>query len=270
MDVQYSASSTPAEPPHHGVAPHACGFCCTKIQKLNVKIGGHAILRDINLHLHCGEMTVLIGPNGAGKSMLLRALLGDVKCTGTVSILPTPQSRHPKAIIGYLPQQLDFDRHLPLSVLDLFATAASRRATFFGASRKVREEALESLSQVKASHLLHRRLGALSGGEMQRVLLALALTPVPNLLLLDEPVSAVDASGRDLFYQMVSEIRHKYDLAILMVSHDLTEAAAVADRMVFLNHTIVTSGSPGEVLASPVVRRAFALDLPSAPAALPA
>lgn len=259
--------STPVDPPHHGVAPHACGFCCTKIQRLGVKLGGHTVLRDINLHLHCGEMTVLIGPNGAGKSMLLRALLGDVKSTGNVSILPTPQSRHPKAIIGYLPQQLEFDRHMPLSVLDLFANASSRRASFFGASRRVRDEAVESLTQVKAAHLLHRRLGALSGGEIQRVLLALALTPVPNLLLLDEPVSAVDAAGRDLFYQIVSEIRHQFDLAILMVSHDLSEVAAVADRLVFLDHTIITSGPPREVLSNPVVRRTFALDLPATAAA---
>jgi zinc transport system ATP-binding protein len=161
---------------------------------------------------------------------------------------------------------LDFDRHQPLSVLDLFATATSRRATFFGASRPVREQAVEALKQVKASHLLHRRLGALSGGEMQRVLLALSLTPVPNLLLLDEPVSAVDAPGRELFYQIVSELRHRFDLAILMVSHDLSAAAAVADRMIYLDHTIVAAGTPREVLSSPLVRREFALDLP--PAAL--
>ncbi len=246
------------------MVPHSCGFCCTQIRKLGVKLGGHQILRDVNLHLHCGEITVVIGPNGAGKSMLLRAILGDVKHTGSVSIQASPQSRHPQAIIGYVPQHLEFDRHLPLSVLDLFATATTRRAAFLGASGRVRDAAVQALQQVKAAHLLHRRLGALSGGELQRVLLALSLTPVPNLLLLDEPVSAVDAAGRDLFYQTVSDLRHDLDLAILMVSHDLAPAAAVADRMIYVDHRIVKACAPREMLADELVRRTFALDLPAA------
>jgi zinc transport system ATP-binding protein len=252
--------ASPPEAPHHGVAPHACGFCCTTVNKIGVTLGGNTILRDVTLHLHCGELTVLIGPNGAGKSMLLRALLGEVPHTGSIHILPVPESRHPEAVIGYMPQHVDFDRHMPMSVLDLFTTATGRFPTFFGARKRTRAAALESLAQVKAEHLLHRRLGALSGGEFQRVLLALSLTPVPNLLLLDEPISGVDAHGRDLFYQTVSELRRHFDLAILMVSHDLAPAAAVADRMIFLRHTIVTAGKPAEVLAHPELRTAFALD----------
>jgi zinc transport system ATP-binding protein len=253
--------SPPPETPHHGVAPHQCGFCCTTVDRIGVKIGGHSILKDITLHLHCGELTVLIGPNGAGKSMLLRALLGEVKHTGSIHIHPVPQSRHPDAMIGYVPQQLDFDRHLPMSVLDLFAAGTGRFPTFFGATKRLRAAALEALEQVKAAHLLHRRVGALSGGELQRVLLALSLTPAPNLLLLDEPVSGVDAKGRDLFYQIVSDLRRRFDLAILMVSHDLAPAAAVADRMIFLRHSIVTAGKPADVLAHPEVRSTFALDV---------
>lgn len=245
---------------HHGAAPHECGFCCTRVEKVGVRLGGSTILRDITLHLHCGELTVVVGPNGAGKSMLLRALLGEVKHTGSIQILPVPRSRHSAPVIGYVPQHLDFDRHAPLSVLDLFVTATGRFPAFLGATKATRATAIESLEKVKASHLLNRRLGALSGGEFQRVLLALALTPVPNLLLLDEPVSGVDAKGRDLFYQTVSDLRRQFDLAILMVSHDLAPAAAVADRMVFLRHSIITTGRPAEVLAHPELRSAFALD----------
>jgi len=99
--------------------------------------------------------------------------------------------------------------------------------------------------------LLHRKLGELSGGELQRVLLALSLTPVPNLLLLDEPVSGIDLPGRELFYRIVSALRRRFDLSILMVSHDLASVAAVSDRIVFLNRRIVCAGSPAEVLAHP-------------------
>src|SRR3954469_24605135 len=98
-------SDIPASAPetlHHGVAPHQCGFCCTTVDKIGVRLGGTIILRDITLHLHCGELTVLIGPNGAGKSMLLRALLGEVKHTGSIHIRPVPQSRHRDAVLGYV------------------------------------------------------------------------------------------------------------------------------------------------------------------------
>lgn len=201
--------------------------------------------------------------------MLLRSLLGEVGHAGRIEILPVPQSQHPKSVTGYVPQNFDFDRFLPLTVLDLFAAGTRRFPAFLGVSRTTRAAAMESLKQVKADHLLNRKLGVLSGGELQRVLLALALTPTPNLLLLDEPVSGVDAAGRDLFYQVVSDLRRRFDLAILMVSHDLTAAAAVADRMVFLRHTIVTQGRPQEVLAHPEVRDSFSLPPVPAPSSVP-
>jgi zinc transport system ATP-binding protein len=114
---------------------------------------------------------------------------------------------------------------------------------------------------VDAGELLDRRLGKLSGGELQRVLLALSLTPLPNLLLLDEPVSGIDLPGRELFYRTVSDLRHRFDLSILMVSHDLAGIASVSDRIVFLDHRVIAVGTPREVLANPDFRHAFGLDL---------
>ena len=250
--------------PHHhvGLAPHPCGECCTRIENLEVTLNRQRVLEDITLHLHCGELTTLVGPNGAGKSMLLKAILGEVPHGGDIHFLPVGgHGREDAPVIGYLPQQLDFDRDSPVNVHDLFATAVSRCPVAVWYSRGTRRAALESLRYVEAEHLIDRRLGQLSGGELQRVLLALSLTPVPNLLLLDEPVSGVDVAGRDLFYRTVSDLRRRFDLSILMVSHDLAGVTTVSDRIVFLNRRVVCLGRPAEVLANPELRRTFGLDI---------
>lgn len=249
---------------HRGLAPHQCGECCTKLESLGVTLNGHRILEDISLHLHCGELTTLVGPNGAGKSTLLRALLGEVRYSGAIHFLPVfGHGRQDAPTIGYVPQQLEFDRFSPMSVHDLFACALSRWSVVLWHPRRERQRALEALRAVEAAHLLERKLGQLSGGELQRVLLALSLTPVPNLLLLDEPVSGIDLAGRELFYRTVSQLRQRYDLSILMVSHDLAGAVAISDRVVFLNRRIICAGPPGKIIAHPEVRRTFGLDLSS-------
>jgi zinc transport system ATP-binding protein len=247
---------------HRGLAPHQCGECCTQLEGLGVTLNGQRVLEDISLHLHCGELTALVGPNGAGKSTLLRTLLGEVPHSGALHFLPVfGHGRKDAPAIGYVPQQLEFDRFSPLTVQDLFACALSRWPVVLWRAGRDRRRAAEALAAVDAAHLIDRKLGQLSGGELQRVLLALSLTPVPNLLLLDEPVAGIDLAGRELFYRMVSELRQRLDLSILMVSHDLAGVTAVADRIVFLNRRIICSGPPAAIIAHPVVRRAFGLDL---------
>jgi zinc transport system ATP-binding protein len=226
-----------------------------------VRFGSSVILEHVNLHLHCGQLLALIGPNGAGKTTLLRAMLGELPHTGALHFLPVRRGAHEtEPRIGYVPQRLEMDTLAPASVLDLFASAVSRRPTWLGASRRVSREAETRLVTVGAADLLHRKLGQLSPGQLQRVLLALALTPVPDILLLDEPVAGVDQAGIELFYQMVSEFRRTYDLAILLISHDLPVVARFADRMVFLKRTILCDGTPREVLSNAVVRQAFGFD----------
>jgi len=239
---------------------HECGLCCTQLECVGVTLNGQRVLEDISLHLHCGELTTLVGPNGAGKSTLLRTLLGEVPHTGRVHFMPVfGHSQAAAPTVGYVPQKLDFDRASPVSVLDAFSSVLSRWPVALWSSQ--RRRAREALEAVEAGHLLRRRLGELSGGELQRVLLALALTPLPNLLLLDEPVSGIDLPGRELFYRTVSALRRRFDLSILMVSHDLAGVAAVSDRIVFLNRRIICAGSPAEVFAHPELHRAFGLEL---------
>lgn len=249
---------------HHGINVTRacegtnCGLCCTRIENLGVTIGSDTILSDVNLHVHCGELTAIIGPNGAGKSTLLKAILGEVRHTGSLKFLRSSGVRKERPIIGYVPQHLNLDATSPTSVLDLYAVCCSKSPAWLRIPDKVRHKAKECLSRAQADHLLDKRLGALSGGELQRVLVALALEPVPELLLLDEPVSGIDQNGLEMFYNLLSDIRKDYDLSIIMVSHDLDLVARHADRLVLLNRTVLASGTPREVMASESFRKIFA------------
>ena len=230
--------------------------CCLKVQNVSVKIGGDKILRDVNLHVHCGQMVALIGPNGAGKSTLLKALLGEREFDGNI-LFSVPGSRRARARIGYVPQSPNFDPGDPVSVADLFTCCLSRRPAFLGASKKDRELIEECLERVHGEDLIDKRVGTLSGGELQRVLLALALEPMPNILILDEPLSGVDIEGQTGLMDMLHEIRRDYDLSILMTTHDFSMLGRYADRVVLIDHEVKCQGTPEEVLGSPEFRAAF-------------
>jgi len=235
------------------------GFCCTKIENMSVSIGRTSILDNVSLHVHCGEMTAVIGPNGGGKSTLLKAIIGEIKHSGTLEYETQGVDSHP--VIGYVPQHLNFDLSTPSSVLDVFTACLGRYPAFLGSSKEIKARAIKSLKRVDADRLITRRMGALSGGEMQRVLLALALEPVPNLLLLDEPSSGMDRSGLELFYKTVSEIRKDYDLSVILVSHDLEMMAKYADRVVLLNGSVLCAGKPKEVYESAEFKNVFGMSL---------
>jgi zinc transport system ATP-binding protein len=234
-----------------------CNTCCTRLENVSVTFGKHQVLKDINLHIHCGELTAIIGPNGAGKSTLLKAILREIPFSGSISNDLSHADNSRDLVTGYVPQKLEFDPTSPISVLDLFSASLSKRPLWFGYSRSIKETALKALEKVEAAHLLKARTGTLSGGQLQRILLALALTPVPDLLLLDEPVSGVDPSGIELFYTMISELRRTYHMAVLLVSHDCAVVARFADRMLFLNHSVLCDGKPAEVLRDEIVIRTF-------------
>lgn len=238
-----------------------CGLCCTKIINLGVTLNREEILRDVNLHIHCGDLTTIIGPNGSGKTTLLKAILGEVPHNGRLEFMDFKNKKTGRPLIGYVPQKLDFDGSSPMTVLDFFGAAHTKIPVWFGHSQKVRQRVKKSLVNVEVEHLIDRRLGALSGGELQRVLLALALDPVPNLLLLDEPVSGIDQNGLQVFYKLVSRLRKDYDLSIILVSHDLNMVKKYADRVVFLkDKTMECCGTPSEVFSNPQVRETFGSD----------
>jgi len=241
--------------PHGGSCGHSC---CLRVESLSVQIGAEHILKDVNLHVHCGELVALIGPNGAGKSTFLKAVLGERDYDGVIAF-SEPGQRSKKPRIGYVPQSPAFDPSDPISVSDLFTCCMSRRPAFLGASKAMRETIAECLDRVHGTDLIDKRVGSLSGGELQRVLLALALEPLPNILILDEPLSGVDVEGMETLMDMLDEIRKTYDLSILLTTHDFSMLPRYADQVVLIDGTVLIKGEPETVLASQEFRNAFHL-----------
>lgn len=234
-----------------------CRLCRIEVDHLSVTMDSQTLLKDVSLHIHCGELTALIGANGAGKTTLLRALLGQIEYKGTVRHLSSDGRPAADLRTGYVPQQLEFDHSSPVTVTDFLAGALSRRAVFLGVDKKTKEKVVRALTRTHCEKLADRPLGALSGGELQRVLLALALVPQPDLLILDEPVSGVDQNGLESFYQTVDELKRKNHMAILLVSHDLDVVERYADRVVLMQGTVVKQGSPQVVFDSPEFEQVF-------------
>ena len=237
---------------------HACGLHCLQIENLSVAIDGRPILRDIALHAHCGELTVVIGRNGAGKSTLMKALVGELPYSGTITFSghggePTPH----KPRCGYVPQSLSIDRSSPTSVKDMLLCYTSWLPVFLPRRKKTVEALKAHLAVFGADDLLNKRVGELSGGELQRVLLSLATWNKPDMVLLDEPVSGVDNEGLLSFYELMDSLRAQ-DMLTVLISHDLTFVREYADRVVLLeNGTVAASGRPDEVFATQAFASAF-------------
>jgi zinc transport system ATP-binding protein len=210
---------------------------------VNLALGGRLLLERVNLQLHSGEILTVIGPNGAGKTTLLRVALNLQRpTTGTVVL-------RPKLTVGYMPQKLHLDPTFPLTVKRFLALA----------SKNNQDKVLPLLGEVGAAHVYESAMQNLSGGELQRVLLARALVREPELLVLDEPVQGVDVHGQTELYQLIGRIRDQRGCAILMVSHDLHLVMAATDRVLCLNRHICCSGTPESVSNHPAYVELFGL-----------
>lgn len=228
----------------------ACGLHCTKINNISVKFGKEQVLKDVNIHIHCGELTVIIGRNGAGKSTLLKAILGEVEHTGNVNFVDMKSNLAKRIKIGYVPQSINIEKNMPTTVYDLFASCICHIPVFLKKDKKIYQEVKEQLKLFGAEKLIDKSIGDLSGGELQRVLLAIATKPTPNLLILDEPVSGIDKNGTRDFYELVNNLKTKYDMSILLVSHDFELAKKYADKVILLDKEVIKEGTPEEVFSS--------------------
>lgn len=210
-------------------------------QTISLERQGRALLEAVDLSVHAGEIVTLIGLNGAGKSTLVRILLGLVAPTsGTVT-------RRDDLRIGYTPQQVERDVTLPLSV-----EAFLRLGGHYSAADIARV-----LERVDAGPTRKGALATLSGGEMQRALLARALLRKPDLLVLDEPLAGVDLAGEAELYKLISDIRDETGAGVLLVSHDIHFVMAQADKVIFLNRKVLCSGAPRQVANHPLFRGTF-------------
>jgi len=254
---------------HGRLAPSHSQICCLELKDVSVKLQGDTILEDVSFHLHCGEIVALIGPNGAGKSSLFRSILGQLPYQGSITFSPAggPAIRladgtvtgGKRPLVGYVPQAPSFDRGDPVSVLDFFTAATAKWPVWLPVPKTLRERAAACLARVHGEDLLDKPMGALSGGQLQRVLLAMALEPVPHILILDEPLSGVDIEGEHQLLEMLDELRTQYDLSIFLSTHDFATLGSFADQVILLNKRVVKAGPPAEVLASDAFYETFHL-----------
>ena len=215
-----------------------------KINDLNIQYGNKKVLQNFNLLLAEREIVTIIGPNGSGKTTLFKAIIGTAPVkTGTVELKPNLK-------IGYVPQQLNIDRSLPLTV-DRFL-------------RLTQNKFKNTLKIVNVEDILNLQISNLSGGQMQRVLLASAILNRPDVLLLDEATRGLDQPGTAAFYRLVETIRKETGCAILMISHDLHVVMAASDRVICLNTHICCEGAPQAVARSPEYKALFGPDIDGA------
>lgn len=221
------------------------------IRDLSVSLGGHTILRRVTADIARRKITALIGLNGSGKTTLLRAVVGEYPYHGTIKYhCGHDHSKPSPEYVGYVPQRLAIDARLPLTIRDLFALALSRRPLFLGIPRWVSTRAEHLMERVGMATLLDHPVEGLSGGQLQRVLLALALEPSPELLLLDEPAAGIDFKDQKKFYDLISRINQEMGLTILLVSHDLNMVNAHSHHVLCLKEgAIACQGSPEEILS---------------------
>ena len=208
---------------------------------INKTLAARKILQGIDLEIEEGQIVTLIGPNGAGKTTLVRVLLGLLPVdTGSVYLRPGLR-------IGYMPQRMHIESTLPITVQRFLQLSNPR-------SNKKLEEVLE---QLIIAHLSQQQLISISGGELQRVLLARALLRDPHLLILDEPAQGVDIAGQSELYELISKIRHENGCSVLMISHDLHLVMSSTDEVVCLNHHVCCHGKPDQVSADPAFLELF-------------
>ncbi len=225
-----------------------------EVRNLAVSLGGNKILDKVNLAVKHGTIHALIGPNGAGKTTLIRSIMGGMPHQGLIRFLFTGNGR-----IGYVPQLLEFDHSVPITVFDFLSLMLQTTPVFLSRRRNKRAGIKRILAATDCEHLIDRLVGGLSGGEFRRVLLAQALTPTPELLLLDEPASNVDEYGVRQFEEMLVNLKQNHGHSILMVGHDLQMIIRIADRITAINRTVTFDGSADELQDPTMVARLFGL-----------
>ena len=219
-----------------------------EIDGLAVRRHREALLDDVRLHVRRGSIHVIVGPNGAGKSTLLSAVLGQIPFDGRIAM-----NWIGAGTIGYVPQSFAVDPTLPVTVADFLALTRQRRPVCLGLTRPARIAIARLLDRVGLPGLERRPLAVLSGGELRRVLLAHALDPEPELLLLDEPTAGLDESAVQILDEILLASKRTGHTTVLMVSHDLEQVRRVADRVTVLDRRVVVEGS-ADVLATSSVR----------------
>jgi ABC-type Mn2+/Zn2+ transport system ATPase subunit len=220
--------------------------CIFRADHVSKRFGEKVALDDVSFWIPKGEFLCLAGPNGAGKSTFLKIALGLMQPDrGTIDVHGRPPGPNPK--VGYVPQRKTFSRGFPARVEELIV-ANIRGKWPLRITHDEHDRAVAVLERVGGKKLIHKELAGLSGGEMQRAFLARALVTDPELLILDEPTAGVDVKGRAEFLEILAEISASDEIAAILVTHNLAAIAKTAERVLYLEHTVVAWGLPNELL----------------------
>ncbi|HMO63755.1 MAG TPA: metal ABC transporter ATP-binding protein [Verrucomicrobiota bacterium] len=235
------------------------------VRDVCVRLGGRLVLDRVTLRVDAGELVALIGPNGAGKTTLLRALLG-LQAVEAGAIRLFGESRLARALpqVGYVPQRLAIERSFHLTVREFLALRAPGAERWFLRPRAATAAALgETARELGVDRFLEAQVATLSGGQLQRVLIAFSLLGGPRLLLLDEPTAGVDAPGEQTFYELIADVQRRRGLTVILVSHDLSLVHRHATWVCALNGRVCCEGRPDEVIRTEALRAAFGLQVTS-------
>jgi len=244
------------DPLHKPAAP-----LVVQVRDLWVELGGQNVLQGVNLSVPAGQLVALIGPNGSGKTTLLRALVGLQKTTaGEIKLFGEIGLAAALPRIGFVPQRFNLESGLILSVREFLALRLQEtRHWFWQSHRRIDASIRASLAEIGVEPLLDRPLAKLSGGQLQRVLIAFSLLRKPELLLLDEPTAGVDLPGEMTFYDLIAEIQRRHRLTVILVSHDLSMVYRHASWVYALNRTICCEGSPQQVMNAESLKQAYGI-----------
>lgn len=222
-----------------------------EVSHLSVTFNGRVVLNDLNFIVRRGEIIALVGPNGSGKTTLIRAILGFVPYCGRVLVYGRPVQSGLRNI-GYVPQRFEFDRTVPITVGEFlklsFPTIPRRKI-------------LHVLLEVDLKDYEDRPIGLLSGGQLQRVLIARALAGDPSLLFLDEATSEVDMAGAKSFYDIISHLRTVHQTTVMLVSHEINMVYKFADQIVCLNRDLICFGKPKKAITKEVLEKLYGKDV---------
>jgi zinc transport system ATP-binding protein len=220
-----------------------------EVKNLHVRFNDITVLENINFKIEKNQIIAIIGPNGSGKTSLLKAMLGLIDYTGSVSYFGKKITQK-LTKIGYVPQKFDFDRSIPITVYEFIS--------FSGADD---QEIIKVLKEVGMEEWKNKIIGDLSGGQLQRVLIANALTKNPQILFLDEPLAGIDIEGAEDFYKTIKKLNIEKNVTIFLVSHEINMVYKFVDQIICLNRDLICQGTPKETITKEVLEKLYGKEI---------